>query len=95
MESEGFTWDLGKEVLNIQKHGIDFVTASEVFIDRRRVVYIDFTHSVDEIRYFCIGQANGRIATVRFVYRENKIRILGAGYWRKGVKIYEKENKGG
>ena len=24
---------------------------------------------------------------------ENRIRIFGAGYWRKGKKIYEKENK--
>ena len=26
-------------------------------------------------------------------YHERKIRIFGAGYWRKGKKIYEKENK--
>jgi hypothetical protein len=27
--------------------------------------------------------------------RENMIRIFGAGYWRKGKKIYEKENHNG
>ena len=32
------------------------------------------------------------IVTVRFTVRNNKIRIIGAGYWRKGKKIYEKEN---
>ncbi|MEI6747001.1 MAG: hypothetical protein WCL34_13640 [Methylococcaceae bacterium] len=32
------------------------------------------------------------ILTVRFTYRHNRIRIIGAGYWRKGKKIYEKEN---
>lgn len=30
--------------------------------------------------------------TVRFTYREESIRIIGAGYWRKGKKIYEQEN---
>lgn len=33
------------------------------------------------------------ILTVRFIYRENKIRIIGAGYWRKGKKTYEEKNK--
>lgn len=28
--------------------------------------------------------------TVRFTYRERRIRIFGAGYWRKGKRIYEK-----
>ncbi len=27
------------------------------------------------------------------MYRKNKIRIIGAGYWRKGKKIYETEKK--
>jgi uncharacterized protein len=30
--------------------------------------------------------------TVRFTYRDDVIRIIGAGYWRKGKSIYEKEN---
>lgn len=33
------------------------------------------------------------VATVRFTVRNDKIRIFGAGYWRQGKKIYEKENK--
>lgn len=31
--------------------------------------------------------------TVRFTYRGGVIRIFGAGYWRKGKQIYERENK--
>ena len=41
----------------------------------------------------CHGSVSGGIMTVRFTYRKNKIRIVGAGYWRKGKKIYERENK--
>ena len=32
------------------------------------------------------------IITVRFTYREGKVRIFGAGYWRKGRKRYEQQN---
>lgn len=31
--------------------------------------------------------------TVRFTYRGMKFRIFGAGFWRKGKKIYEEKNK--
>jgi hypothetical protein len=40
-----------------------------------------------------VGKVNNRIITVRFTYREGKIRIIGAGYWRKGKKYYEKKDK--
>jgi uncharacterized protein len=29
--------------------------------------------------------------TVRFTYRERRIRIIGAGYWRKGKDMYDAE----
>jgi len=37
------------------------------------------------------GKVDDEIMTVRFTYRAEKIRIIGAGYWRKGKKIYESE----
>ena len=40
----------------------------------------------------CLGKVVEGILTVRFTYRKNKIRIIGAGYWRKGKKLYEDEN---
>jgi uncharacterized DUF497 family protein len=49
-------------------------------------------HSQKESRYFCFGKVDNEIITVRFVYRYNIIRIFGAGYWRKGKKIYEQKN---
>jgi hypothetical protein len=38
------------------------------------------------------GKVKGGVMTVRFTDREGRIRIIGAGYWRKGKKIYDKEN---
>ncbi len=87
-----FVWDSGKELANIQKHGVDFKTACRAFKDAERKIYIDSKHSKSEERLFCIGKVEGQILTVRFTYREGKIRIFGAGYWRRGKDYYEKEN---
>ncbi|NDE40740.1 MAG: BrnT family toxin [Betaproteobacteria bacterium] len=51
------------------------------------------THSEAEERFYCIGKSGGGILTVRFTYRSKVIRIIGAGYWRKGKAIYEKEDR--
>jgi uncharacterized protein len=56
------------------------------------VIAEDLAHSDNEPRYFCFGEAGGGVLTVRFTYRGSVIRIFGAGYWRKGKAIYEREN---
>src|SRR4051812_30382684 len=92
-EQSSFTWDLAKELLNIAKHGVDFTTAAEAFKDPQIHIFIDNKHSEKEPRYFCVGKIGNRILTVRFLYRAGKIRIIGAGYWRKGVQIYDQSKK--
>lgn len=88
-----FEWDSLKEYENIQKHGVNFGTAKTAFFDSLRLVDEDLAHSSDEKRYFCYGMVEGSILTVRFTYRGGTVRIFGAGYWRKGRREYEKENK--
>ena len=87
-----FVWDDGKETDNIRKHGVDFILAAKAFKDANRKVYVDSKHTMDEERFFCIGKVESKIVTVRFTYRHGKIRIFGAGYWRKGRWYYEKKN---
>ena len=87
-----FVWDLRKERINIRKHGINFTKAAKAFNDSKRKVFTDSRHSGDEPRCFCIGKVGGKIVTVRFTYRGGKIRIYGAGYWRKGKSYYEEKN---
>ena len=89
--SGSFLWDLQKEIENIRKHGINFHTAARAFMDPQRRVYFDSKHSVWEKRYFCLGKVGRDIITVRFTIRAKTIRIIGAGAWRKGRKIYEKD----
>jgi len=85
-----FIWNIHKERMNILKHDVSFSLAAAVFLDPKRAVFIDDKHRVNEDRYFCIGEVSGRVLTVRFTYRDQKIRIIGAGYWRKGKDHYEK-----
>jgi uncharacterized DUF497 family protein len=88
-----FEWNDSKNTVNISKHGLSFYVAQEAFFDENRVILIDKIHSSTEKRYFCIGKTSkGSIATVRFTKRNGHIRIIGAGYWRKGKKIYEQHN---
>ncbi len=88
-----FEWDSYKDELNQKKHSVSFAYAQLAFLDHDRVILEDLEHGDDEKRYYCLGKVKGEIMTVRFTYRENKIRIIGAGYWRKGKKLYEKQNK--
>jgi uncharacterized protein len=88
-----FEWDSSKDQQNQEKHNVSFALSRLAFFDSRRVILEDLEHSGEEKRYYCIGKVAEGILTVRFTYRKDKIRIIGAGYWRKGKKIYEDENK--
>ncbi|MGD8307461.1 MAG: BrnT family toxin [Ignavibacteria bacterium] len=88
-----FEWDEKKNKLNQKKHNVSFEEAQYAFNDTNRIIAKDLEHSESEDRYYCFGMINEIIVTVCFTYRNNKIRIIGAGYWRKGKQIYEKENK--
>ncbi len=92
-DTVGFEWDETKNRENQRKHGISFETAQYAFADPRRVIAEDLGHSQDERRYYCFGRVDGGILTVRFVYRGKVVRIIGAGYWRKGKQIYEEGNQ--
>lgn len=88
-----FEWDEKKNKENQLKHNVSFKTAQYVFIDSKRVIAEDISHSKGEKRYYCFGKVKGGILTVRFTYRQKCIRIIGAGFWRKGKNIYEQQNQ--
>ena len=88
-----FEWDPIKDRANRAKHGVTFSLAQRAFFDPRRVIAQDLNHSTAEPRYFCFGAVGGGIMTVRFTWRSGRVRIFGAGYWRKGKTIYEQQNR--
>jgi uncharacterized protein len=93
MANTRFDWDTDKDAENQLKHGISFARAQYAFADPQRVIAKDITHSRTEERFYCFGEVDGGVLTVRFTYRASVIRIIGAGYWRKGKVIYERENQ--
>ena len=89
-----FEWDEDKNQDNLEKHQIGFEEAQLAFLDPHRIIYEDIDHSTpEETRYFCVGLLGERVCTVRFTYRDGKIRIFGAGYWRKERRLYEQKRK--
>ena len=93
MAKARFEWSEKKNRENQRKHGVPFEIAQYAFADPNRIIAEDLGHSQREKRYYCFGKVGDGIMTVRFTYRANVIRIFGAGYWRRGREIYEKENK--
>ena len=72
-----FEWDIKKEKINIEKHGISFKTASLVFNDENRIEYYDQLHSADEDRFITIGLV-GKVIVVVYTERLSKYRIISA-----------------
>lgn len=93
MSKVAFDWDSRKDEANQKKHGVSFVQAQLAFADRHRVIAEDRSHGGGEKRYYCFGRVGEGVVTVRFTYRGEVIRIFGAGYWRKGKRVYEQENQ--
>ncbi len=87
-----FEWDEQKRLSNLQKHGIDFVRACQIF-DSYTVEFEDNRYDYGEYRYISIGETNGQILTVTYTYRGDTIRLISA---RKATRyernIYYSDN---
>ncbi len=90
--SGDFEWDDAKAQENRAKHGVSFDLARAVFDNRRLVLAEDLEHSSAERRYFAFGMVGDGVLTVRFTVRGDRVRIFGAGYWRRGKAFYEEAN---
>ena len=88
-----FEWDDQKARENIAKHGVSFELATRAFEDPKLVLAEDLVHSLTEPRYFAFGRVRGGVLTVRFTVRVERVRIIGAGFWRKGKVFYEQANR--
>ena len=87
-----FEWDEPKRLSNLQKHGIDFVRACQIFdgytveFEDNRYDYEDTGFEVaskprdvrGEDRYIAVGKMNEQILTVVYTYRRDKIRLISA-----------------
>jgi len=85
-----FEWDLNKSRSNLIKHGIDFETAKNLWLDEDRIE-IWAPHPVED-RGIVIGKHQNKLWTAIFTMRGNAIRIISVRRARKKeAKLYEKE----
>lgn len=73
---ERFEWDEKKRLLNLEKHGIDFVDAVDIFEDLSRIEKESLRGH--ELRYETIGTVNDVVIFVVYTYRESIIRLISA-----------------
>jgi uncharacterized DUF497 family protein len=83
-----FEYDNNKSASNLEKHGIDFVTAQALWLDPG-LVEIRVT-SEDEPRFLVIANINNKYWSAVITYRGSTIRIISVRRSRKKeVKLYE------
>ena len=91
IKGQKFEWNRGKNLSNIEKHGITFKMATTSFFDPHAETYEDERHSQEEERFVLIGMSeNERLLTVCHCYRgedESITRIISA---RKATRYEEK-----
>jgi len=79
-----FDWDENKRQKNIHKHGVDFAEVCKMF--ESYTIDIEDTSSYGEQRFIAIGETQGRVLTVVYVCRNDKIRIISARKASKNEK---------
>ena len=85
----GFEFNPEKSDANEQKHGIDFVKAQMLWEDPDRLQVQARTQG--EPRWMLISQLDGKVWSVIFTIRDEKIRIISVRRSRaKEVEQYEK-----
>lgn len=83
-----FEWDEAKNRINIEKHGIDFEDAKEVF-DGPMIVNIDDRYDYLETRLIGFGWIRNLVSVVVYIeIHDDSIRILSA---RKANKYERKK----
>jgi uncharacterized DUF497 family protein len=83
-----FEYDEEKSAANLQKHGISFMLAEELWEDEYMVILP--SHRQNEERWLCIAEMRDKFWTAIITYRENKTRIISVRRARnKEISIYE------
>lgn len=87
-----FEWDDQKAIANLERHGVSFGQATEVFYDPNAIEDYDVEHSVDEARFVIIGLSSRRLLYVVYAERAaDLVRIISARKaGRAAQEIYER-----
>ena len=77
-KSMDFEWHVVKAEANVLKHGVDFPTATRVFLDPHRIEREDTRTSYRETRLEVIGMVGEQVLVVIYTPRADRIRIISA-----------------
>jgi uncharacterized DUF497 family protein len=70
-----YEWDEAKNLVNIEKHGIDFNDAHELFEGDKLVIHDD-RQDYGEKRMIAVGRINGRLMVGVYTQRTETLRII-------------------
>lgn len=76
------TWDEAKRRLNLEKHGIDFREAEDIF-DSPTVTAEDTRSAYGEQRLVTLGVLNGVVVSMTYTERNGDMRVISI---RKALK---------
>lgn len=83
-----FEFDPAKSASNLVNHGIDFVEAQQLWLDRHRLEVR--ARTLDEPRWLLIARHNNRIWSAVITYRPDHVRIISVRRARqKETALYE------
>lgn len=86
-----FEWDENKKEINLEKHGVDFIDAIEIFNDPDR---IEAESSFEkEKRFLTIGLVSDIVLLVVYTQRGKKRRIISARKASKSERKFYYEAK--
>ena len=86
-----FEFDPAKSASNLAKHGLDFLTAQQLWEDEQA----EFGNAEDrgERREFMFAQLYGRVWTTVFVRRADRIRLISVRRSRRDEEDYYESRK--
>ncbi len=83
-----FEFDSDKSRSNLEKHGIDFNAAQELWNDPDLLEFP--ANSDDEPRFIVVGRIASRHWSAVITYRDERVRLISVRRSRKSeVKLYE------
>jgi hypothetical protein len=73
-----FEWDEAKAKLNLEMHGVSFLTAAAIFLNGR-LERVDNREEYGEARWIALGRVDIEVYRVIYTWRaENLVRIISA-----------------
>jgi hypothetical protein len=82
-----YEWDEQKRLVNVKKHGIDFIDVPEVF-DDDVVIIPDERFDYGKTRFILMGILKSQVVVVAYTERGENIRIISARKATKNEQIY-------